>query len=502
MQYGEVVQTINSLIPEMVRSGDPERVLIKYARDHGLAPAVLERMGNAFNLGTALQAQMGPDRGVTVPLLDLPSMVSKYATWQAPAAVPEIREPVTKRASVPDLMWGLTHKRLETADPDTVMAKAASEDIGALVNEYGAAEQVLSDTGYALCKRANEFMRELTSKGYTVIDMNHNEFDVHEVESDVIRRSGDMAKRAFDWFELHAGQRWAATCKRASAQDIARHTLAHNWSGCGDAADALVAAFKASTDAGERASAILKTAADKGLSRSMLEKAAVSQTSRQRQADDIAENAMEVTPSRQGAGQATDFDFPQGESTADTATGDAQAGSTAIGGTPRPGRAPLNVFFDRPAAAREKAPDVDYHIDETVSKILGLLGRPTAIAQKGVVNWLTQPREREAQRKVDLGARNVLHGHVLQSLMLTDPVISKADPEQVAEIYETIRRGSEDVASDKNLLRFQLREALQYGGVPPDGYKQLQEIGKLRDTHDKAERDENRYGPARALASK
>jgi hypothetical protein len=130
-------------------------------------------------------------------------------------------------------------------------------------------------------------------------------------------------------------------------------------------------------------------------------------------------------------------------------------------------------------------------------KVLALMGRPTAAAQKGVSQWLTAPRERDAQRKVDLGARNVQHGHVLQSLMLTDPVISKADPEQVAEIYETIRRSSEDIASDKNLLRFQLREALQYGGVPPDSYKQMLEIGKLRGTNDKFERDENRYGPPR-----
>jgi hypothetical protein len=56
---------------------------------------------------------------------------------------------------------------------------------------------------------------------------------------------------------------------------------------------------------------------------------------------------------------------------------------------------------------------------------------------------------------------------MLQRLLLTDEVLADADPERVAEIYNTFRATMPALAADPNVMRVALRSALQHDGIAP-----------------------------------
>lgn len=71
-------------------------------------------------------------------------------------------------------------------------------------------------------------------------------------------------------------------------------------------------------------------------------------------------------------------------------------------------------------------------------------------------------------------------GAVLQRLLMSDDVLSKMDPSQVASAFQTLRKNSPTQAQDINVVRMLLREALQYQGTPLDQVKTLRQVeGKI-----------------------
>jgi hypothetical protein len=84
----------------------------------------------------------------------------------------------------------------------------------------------------------------------------------------------------------------------------------------------------------------------------------------------------------------------------------------------------------------------------------------------------------------------------IQRLLITDPVISKADPETVISLAASLGAQNPSTISDINILRTVLREALQYEGVPLHTYKDLVGMRKEELSGDKLERENEdaRYG--------
>lgn len=66
----------------------------------------------------------------------------------------------------------------------------------------------------------------------------------------------------------------------------------------------------------------------------------------------------------------------------------------------------------------------------------------------------------------------------LHKLILTDPVIAEADPQEVSEIYNTIAEISPRFAQNTRLMSTALKEALQYGAVPLNMLKDISEFEK------------------------
>jgi hypothetical protein len=97
------------------------------------------------------------------------------------------------------------------------------------------------------------------------------------------------------------------------------------------------------------------------------------------------------------------------------------------------------------------------------------------------------------QKSIDIAADDVGRVTELQRLLLTDPIVGEADPDTVVSLYNTLAKANPEIVKDKNLLRFALREALQYDAVPLHTYKDLISMGKDRaDMQEKMQRLEDR----------
>ena len=69
---------------------------------------------------------------------------------------------------------------------------------------------------------------------------------------------------------------------------------------------------------------------------------------------------------------------------------------------------------------------------------------------------------------------------LLERMLLTDPIIREADPDMVVSLYNTLQQANPEIARDPNLIRFALREAIQYESVPLHTYKDLVETDEKR----------------------
>lgn len=588
MQYPEVVAVVNSLIPEMSKTRDPQGVLLKYARENNLTPAVLERMGQTFNQGLALQTMLGPNRGADAELMDTGDLCRKYADWrpnteyQKEASAPKttripnlvslmLRE---KQASSEDLhtlildmvghnsrlqlahwradtqtnehealgdlydaMVGLVDKLAEvsmgkdsnrnfssvdvTLDPDTtpkdllqemkalaekIMTKVKADGADDLQNitadileninrtqyklqsptksasyyERSAAhwETMQENTRELLEKSATEFSKKLFRSG-DVDDATSKQIILSDAaEADAIRAHGDMAKQAFDWYTAWASKRWGSGVKRASDKQVDMYKLANDWSGNLSEASLMVQCFESMAECTKQANSTV--------TRITVKRHKTPGTGNQGGSEDTAENKQPTPSSGNQGPPATppDNQIPVG-------SGGSGVASRAYAGS-----------YLSPNPFREEKSDSGEAADLTpaIKSVLDLLATPGNRFGGQLERFMDEPRKNKAQERVDTSVQGIQQQHNMHKLMLTDPVISKADPEEVASVFESIRRGSDDVASDINLLRFQMREALQYGGVPPDAYKQLLSIGELRDKHTKSIREEDRarYGGGQA----
>lgn len=84
------------------------------------------------------------------------------------------------------------------------------------------------------------------------------------------------------------------------------------------------------------------------------------------------------------------------------------------------------------------------------------------------------------QKNIDVATKDVGRVATLQRLLLSDPIIGEADPDTVVSLYNTLAKANPEIAEDANLLRFALREAIQYDAVPLHTYKDLISMGKDR----------------------
>lgn len=114
MTQKQQIDLLNSIMPEIVSTKDPESAMLKCAKDHNLAPAQLEKLAQVFNTTkTLVGLEKQANRGDSFSLVDVPGLVASYVTYSPEQHVSRESQSVhnkvnklMKEASDPD-GWGI-----------------------------------------------------------------------------------------------------------------------------------------------------------------------------------------------------------------------------------------------------------------------------------------------------------------------------------------------------------------------------------------------------------
>jgi len=139
----------------------------------------------------------------------------------------------------------------------------------------------------------------------------------------------------------------------------------------------------------------------------------------------------------------------------------------------------VDKFVATPAAAATKTL-TSFVPRATPSSVVEYLTGPSD--NKGaLVNLLSttfSPKKRQA--KIDKSLKETGIVTNLQHMLLTDPILSEADPHELVSLFNDLQQSDPTLGEDANRLRFALREAMTYGGIPSQTAKTLTETNKAK----------------------
>lgn len=497
MKQSEAVRIINELAPQLGSGAgcDAESLLLKAARDRRASPAQLEKLGQVFNTASTLctmeSAKSAEDRGASPLVVDVPAMLRKYQAYEAPAS--RRKEQRTKKASAasPDLDLGMNFrfpvKPMEKAaaaaacvppapveTPLTVkMAdlRAESREISSLFDEHAENTGAQASRMVALLKKAG-VRRELPV-----------EF-VQDLQTHLeVRQPEVLAKLAKVWKRdtntvLEIPENVPADTRRVAVPRCDEQILKHarNLMLSLVAMDELTQMAEENDQA--RAEVRVKLAAGgRELALPPHELA-------------LPPHGLANTPKKKpqgGGGSKEPIDVESW-----TVPGGADPNAPRATTTPTtPDLRALQLMGQVPSDKGEvgtAAMDLGKNLASAAKETASLV--PDEVSVTNRLLEIMEPAGNKALKMRDDAVSEQQRLTNLQTLMMQDPVISEADPEMVASIFNTILQSRPEVAQDKATLGWLLRDALQYGGVPPSTttelIRQRGEIGRARNTEEES----------------
>lgn len=137
------------------------------------------------------------------------------------------------------------------------------------------------------------------------------------------------------------------------------------------------------------------------------------------------------------------------------------------------------------AKARESRPNILETVDKwtpSMTKVLQALGETqTQVSQlssagRKFYDNIFSPEHVRYQQRVDTAALFARGEAALNTLLLTDPIISEYDEEAMREVFFTLLDRNPNVATDINQLRAVLRQAGQFDGIDLDTIRNLAQL--------------------------
>lgn len=508
MQHDQIIKTLESLIPKGVEQG-PENVLLKYANDSNLAPAQLERLAQMYNVAMTLNfMDKSANRGASFTVIDVPDLLSKFTDPTAKeAAVPSDwsdwfdTTPMSKAAS--------TFTEADSADDFLSLARGIEKEASELVftEDYETYDPAITPgfwSGIAK-EAADKFEQE------SVAQIIHDaEEDFRKAASAIeylVRTGADFKEMAIEAQSLHS----ADGVKAASAlHGYLKHTGLVGDT-CAEGTVRIVKDTWKSSGLFKAAAVALNEieAATKYASRTykMNARGPGKNVSLEEDTDDPVPNGrshggrrnpQRSTKGGPSKGQKVQRDYntkggpsknqklqsdnkgtntPKTKSTLESEGGGGDAPidfdlyDTQIGNkveTPRNDdketRESIKNLFDDAGTGLSGVADPDTYLqgmtfDSHLDKLKGL-----------------GSGKNKTQKSIDTAAEDTQGVTTVQRLMMTDPIISKADPQLVISLTNTLAKASPQVRNDPNLLRMALREAIQYEAIPMHTFKDLIEM--------------------------
>jgi len=465
MNHRDILQTLNAVLPEVVRTGDAEGVLLKRAMQDDMSAAQLERLCQIFNAAKTVTVmnKYASDRGRAFALVDPADVLSRYSTLRKEAA--SLASPAARSAPrsaaldrVPVISWDMEK------GASFAQTKQASAATGAAPTHY---EKLLEHRAWrdevASLRQEAEFLTEIghgasddcTVKVAEFIERNFGAAYAEpelfaRVERDFLGLAvGDEAeKRAFiEMVATHASERLGQPverCKSASA-------FATDHTG---QAGTLVAAWDNLCMISAARALLVEKSARLG---ALMEKEPETKT------DADIESQRSAEQKTQGASS--------GATKPDDDEGSPEQLDRDVYSLTNGSKTPMD------------AKDIAGHILEMQQgvgnrslELAKIVQEHFPDAQRELVSLGLGKTDAQIADKTDRAVYRDSVSAALQQLQVSDPVISKAAPDTVESLAATIMQAAPSIARDKNMLRLVLREAVQYGGVPIHTLKELADL--------------------------
>ena len=469
MQHDQIIKTLEGLIPKGVEQG-PENVLLKYASDNNLAPAQLERLAQMYNVAMTLNfMDKSANRGASFTVIDVPDLLGKFT------------DPVEKEAALP-ADWGTwfetapmskaasTFKEAASADDFVALARGADKNTKELVfneayEEYASA----TSAGFwdSLAKEASAKF-ELESVTQMIHDAEEDFRKVASSVEDLVRTGADFQEMAVEAQSLHK----ADGVKAASAlHNYLKHTgMVGN--ACSTRTVRIVKdTWKSESLFKEAAEALTKIKAAKDYLEFCKESALKGGKSEKSKGPGRAGDNEEEEPTAKAQEKKNQPKTPRSFTGGGAEITRGGALDLSMFDTPE-GRGPAEkskqqALLDLAGAANEGVKGITD--PETYTQ--GMTFESHLQKLKGLGSG-----KNKTQQGIDQALADTKGITTVQRLMMTDPIISKADPELVVSLTNTLAKASPQVRNDPNLLRMALREAIQYEAIPMHTFKDLIEM--------------------------
>lgn len=470
-------------MPDIISSKDPEGTMLKCAEAHNLSPAQLEKLGQTFNTAkTIVGLEKQANRGDSFKIVDVPSLISKYATYSPEKTLSnkskKVHEKVdslfeddadgwgacftvTKSAStLPDLnklvfdqiASGVVddtdqeEMRIDISDRSNTWQWNKSASTKSLVEgtyEMGLAQDTIDQLLFEI---PMEITEKCASIKYKLTPDDGRWAEAAEDITDMLgEKSASVIAAVEKYFENvhHSYDSYEDFSKRAFTRNLARDR--HG---------------------------IIKLANEIAELQDMLEKVAMPQLTQllpPQQAAALTQLATQLPPTPPNVAQPNKRNRNRAQAQ--------QGNAPAVGGN----AVPTSNSNDKNLPKDVKDEDLEDYTPRPVADLEALVSAMSpsklTLEQEDVLN--TKPvKELEAllnylgpksdtrAKTIDNAIRQAQMDTTLQQLMLSDEVISEADPDEVRELFKTLAQVSPTLATDPGKMGPALKEALQYGSVP------------------------------------
>ena len=501
MTHDSAVRTVINLAPEIEKRG-AANVLTEFARKEDLPPAQLEKLGQVYNtLKTVSHIDSATDheRGTTVPLLDVTTMVIGYATGadrEKAAARPESFS--THDPRFVDLNVALRRELNGGA-----MQKAAAEhDLTAApgeVEEKFAAQVKSAALDAAILELEVDLDDEMAKLAGAIIGaapiVSDNVFvrDIYDFEHDALRRQpAALVKLAGEYLEKYAAPLHIKLVRFDHKQPIEKyayevpHTQGEQFAELATAAGTHDFIMKLANASVEERREMLNSP-DAGLASMFGDIPA--QEEPPAAADEADPDALSGAAVEKGLTNASDQkpseNSDKRQKREKEESDDKGGGSGSSSGSKAQGGKPGESFGSRVGNA----------VAAPIAAISSGIQGAARSADDLLTKVTSKERMNKPQRNLDVDIADIKRAMLLNRMIANDPVLREADPREVLEIYNSVVNKYPDIGGDMASLKLVLREAVSYEGLTLDSQKMLSEIRKNQAQGEKedGENEKRRY---------
>ena len=466
-------------MPDIISSKDPEGTMLKCAEAHNLSPAQLEKLGQTFNTAkTIVGLEKQANRGDSFKIVDVPSLISKYATYSPEKTLSnkskKVHEKVDSLFEDDTDGWGacLTTTKSASALPD--LQKVVFDQIASGVVDDTDQEEMqidISDRSNTWQWNKSASTKSLVAGTYEM-GLAQDTIDqlLFEIPMEITEKcaaikykltpdDGRWAEAAEDITDM-LGEKSASVI---SAVEQYFENVHHSYDTYEDFSKRAFTRNLARDRHG-----IIKLAGEIAELQEMLEKVAMPQLAQllpPQQAAALTQLATQLPPTPAGsaspAGSSKRNPNPAGQSSNNPANDDEDDEKLPKG---------KNEEVVLPIKPEDDLPALLEAMGGGAKNILAL-GQDDMLNTKPVkeldalLNYIG-PKSDSRSKIIDKAILQAQMDTTLQQLMLSDDVISEADPEEVQRLFRTIADISPAIATDPGKMGPALKEALQYGSVP------------------------------------